>query len=93
MKTTLDLPDDLMEEIQTRAARERKTATDFVADLLRQGLDAAAATGSTVVKADKAMLKRRKELTQKFVTGEWGLMSTTHKPVLSGARTGRVYGF
>lgn len=28
---------------------------------------------ATVVKADKGMLKRRRELTRKFVAGDWGV--------------------
>ena len=38
MKTTLDLPDDLMREIKVRAAREDRKLKDLVADLLRRGL-------------------------------------------------------
>ena len=38
MKTTLDLPDELMREIKVRAAREDRKLKDLIADLLRQGL-------------------------------------------------------
>jgi plasmid stability protein len=38
MKTTLDLPDDLMREVKIRAARESLKLKDTVADLLRRGL-------------------------------------------------------
>ncbi len=38
MKTTLDLPDDLMRDIKVRAARENRKLKDAVADLLRRGL-------------------------------------------------------
>ena len=38
MKTTLDLPDDLMREIKIRAAREDRKLKDLVAELLRRGL-------------------------------------------------------
>jgi len=71
MKTTLELPDDLVKEIRLLAVQEGKKLKDAVADLLRQGLEAAGS--GTVVKADKATLKRRKALTKKFVAGEWGL--------------------
>jgi len=38
MKTTLDLPDDLMRDIKIRAARENRKLKDAIADLLRRGL-------------------------------------------------------
>ena len=38
MKTTLELPDDLMREIKVRAAREDRKLKDLVAELLRKGL-------------------------------------------------------
>jgi plasmid stability protein len=38
MKTTLDLPDDLMREVKIRAVRENRKLKDAVADLLRRGL-------------------------------------------------------
>jgi plasmid stability protein len=38
VKTTLDLPDDLMREIKVRAAREDRKLKDLVAELLRRGL-------------------------------------------------------
>jgi hypothetical protein len=38
MKTTIDLPDDLVREVKIRAVMNRRTVRDLVADLLRQGL-------------------------------------------------------
>ena len=38
MKTTLELPDDLMRAIKIRAASEDRKLKDLVAELLRQGL-------------------------------------------------------
>lgn len=38
MKTTLDLPDDLMRAVKVRAAREDRRLKDLVAELLREGL-------------------------------------------------------
>ena len=38
MKTTLELPDDLMREVKIRAVRENRKLKDAVADLLRRGL-------------------------------------------------------
>lgn len=40
MKTTLDLPDELMREIKVKAAREDRRLRDLVAELLRDGLAA-----------------------------------------------------
>jgi plasmid stability protein len=38
MKTTLDLPDELMRTVKIRAVREDKKLKDMVAELLRRGL-------------------------------------------------------
>lgn len=38
MKTTIDIPDDLMREIKIRAVEENRKLKDMVSDLLRQGL-------------------------------------------------------
>ena len=40
MKTTLDLPDELIRSIKLRAVREDRTLKDLVAELLRLGLAA-----------------------------------------------------
>jgi hypothetical protein len=41
MKTTLDLPDDLMREVKILAARESRKLKDTVADLLARGMRSA----------------------------------------------------
>lgn len=46
MKTTLDLPDELMREIKVRAAREDRKLKDLVTELLRKGLAAQEEQGS-----------------------------------------------
>jgi hypothetical protein len=46
MKTTLDIPDDLMREVKLRAVEENRKLKDIVADLLRRGL-AQEQTGSS----------------------------------------------
>ncbi len=46
MKTTLDLPDDLVQQIKIRAVQERKPLKRFVADLLVKGLESPPATAS-----------------------------------------------
>jgi plasmid stability protein len=38
MKTTLELPDDLMREVKIRAVEENRRLKDMVAELLRRGL-------------------------------------------------------
>jgi plasmid stability protein len=38
MKTTLDLPDDLMRAVKIRAVEENRTLKDTIADLFRRGL-------------------------------------------------------
>ena len=68
----MDLPDDLMKEIKLRAVHEGRKLKDEMADLLRKGLAAGSGT-ATLVKADRQMLRRRAELTRKFVSGEWGV--------------------
>lgn len=38
MKTTLDLPDDLVRAVKIRAVHENRKLKDVIADLLRRGL-------------------------------------------------------
>lgn len=38
MKTTLDLPDELMRSVKIRAVNENRKLKDMIADLLRRGL-------------------------------------------------------
>ncbi|MGH3680470.1 MAG: hypothetical protein ACRDT2_09500 [Natronosporangium sp.] len=38
MKTTLDLPDDLMRTVKLRAVQENRKLKDMMADLLQRGL-------------------------------------------------------
>ena len=45
MKTTLDLPDDLMREVKIRAVHEHKKLKDAIAELIRKGI-AAGKTGA-----------------------------------------------
>jgi hypothetical protein len=73
MKMTLDLPDDLVKEVKLLAVHEDQKLKDAVTDLLRKGLASPSGGSSTAFKADKALLKRRKTLTRKFVSGKWGV--------------------
>lgn len=41
MKTTLDLPDDVLHAVKIRAVHERRRLKDLVAELLRRGLQSA----------------------------------------------------
>jgi plasmid stability protein len=44
MKTTLELPDDLVRAIKIRAVKENRKLKDAIADLLRRGLSGRAAS-------------------------------------------------
>jgi hypothetical protein len=68
MKTTLELPDELVREVSLRAEQEGLELTDAVARLLRKGL-----ATTPPVTVDEEMLSRRKQVAEKFITGEWGV--------------------
>lgn len=38
MKTTLDLPEELIREVKLRAVHQRRTVKDIVAEFIREGL-------------------------------------------------------
>ena len=40
MKTTLDLPEDLMREVKIRAVHEHKKLKDIIAEMIRKGMSA-----------------------------------------------------
>jgi plasmid stability protein len=48
MKTTLNLPDDLMRAVKLRAVEEDRTLTETIADLLRRGLTQEPAPAPTI---------------------------------------------
>jgi plasmid stability protein len=73
MKTTLDLPDALVKQIKLRAVHDGRKLKDMFAELLTKGLAAESAGSPTQVRADADMMKRRRELVDKFVSGEWGV--------------------
>ena len=68
MVTSLELPDDLLAEIRLRASQEGRKLDDLVIDLLRKAL----ASGGAMLTADDAMLEARRQLAEKFISGEWG---------------------
>jgi hypothetical protein len=53
MKTTLDLPDDLMRAVKMRAVEENRRLKDTIAELLRRGL----AQGTRVAPAVRKRVK------------------------------------
>jgi plasmid stability protein len=59
MKTTLDLPDSLMKQVKLRALRDGRKLKDAVAELLRAGLTAQAASGQRKL-AQPVIAKDRK---------------------------------
>lgn len=79
MKTTLELPANLVKEIKLRAVQQGAKLDDLVADLLREGLRASPAGASRLPAVDKATMARRKALTRKFVSGEWGVELDTYR--------------
>jgi hypothetical protein len=82
MTTTLDLPADLVEDINLRAEQEGRGLDETVAELLRAGLAASSRT-ATGVRATASMLEERRRIAEKFRTGEWGTD-------LSGFEEGRI---
>lgn len=58
MKTTLDLPDDLMRAIKIRAVKENRKLKDAIADLLRRGLSRGPVEPTKVRKRVKLPLVR-----------------------------------
>ena len=51
MRTTLDLPDELMRHLKARAALERRSLRDLALDLIERGLRAPAPSAKTVTTA------------------------------------------
>lgn len=47
MKTTLELPDELMRHLKVRAAQTDRTLKDVVTDVIRRGLEAVRAANDT----------------------------------------------
>ena len=58
MKTTLDLPDELMREVKIRAIHEHKKLKDTIVDLLRKGM-AASHPGRRKSQAREAASRKR----------------------------------
>ena len=71
MGTTLRLPLELVQEVQDRAEQTGQTLEVVAARLLSSALVAERDTRSE--SSDPSLLARRRELTQKFVSGELGV--------------------
>ena len=71
MKTTLDLPDDLMHEVKIRAVHEHKKLKDAIAEFIRKGMTASKTRAS---KAPKPVKLRGGPLTTKEIEAAiaWG---------------------
>lgn len=69
MATRLDLPEDLLEEIQHLASQEGRNLDETVTNLLRKALSVPV---SSPVAADAVTLEARRQLAEKFISGEWG---------------------
>jgi plasmid stability protein len=72
MTTHLELPDDLVREIKLRAANEGKELDVTVTDLLRKALADQPCEGVAGVADKQSLSERRREVAQKFISGEWG---------------------
>ena len=53
MKTTLELPDEMMREVKIRAVHEHKKLTDIIAELLRKGIAASNPARPKIPKPNK----------------------------------------
>lgn len=53
MKTTLDLPDDLMRKVKIRAVHEHKKLKDTIAELIQKGMAAGTASKQKLPKPVK----------------------------------------
>ena len=73
MTTSVDVPTHLFSEIQLRATQQGEPVQAVVVDLLRKGLAASSALPSTPDSVDDVMLQRRKQITENFISGEWGV--------------------
>ncbi len=69
MFVQIKLPDDLIQDIRSRAAQEGRAVDDTVAELLRTALG----HDRVHAPADRSMLERRAFVGEKFLNGEWGV--------------------
>jgi hypothetical protein len=87
MKTTVDLPDELVVEIKVEAARQRKKLRELVPELLRAGLDA---RRSADVPEGKVMAKWLDEWVALGASATRGLPSQPTASEILAADRGRL---
>jgi len=58
MKTTLELPDDLMREIKVRAAEEGRTIKDLLTELLRRAIGPSKSKKKRILKHKDLPIRR-----------------------------------
>jgi len=78
----VELPDDLIEDIRSRAEQEGRELEETIADLLRTSLEQSSSR-QTLARVDASVLERRTGVAEKFLSGEWGVD-------LTGFREGRA---
>jgi hypothetical protein len=69
MKTTIELPDELVTEIKIEAARQKKKLKELVPELVRAGLSARRAAGPPEVRAMAKWLDEWVELGEAATRG------------------------
>lgn len=70
MSKRIELPDDLVKDLEDRAAQEGEALDETVVKVVRAGL--AAAPRKTHISVDPDVLEERKRIAAKFRSGEWG---------------------
>ncbi|MBK5257922.1 MAG: antitoxin [Vicinamibacteria bacterium] len=75
MKTTMDLPDELVREVKLRAVVQGRAVKDLVADLLREGLG-----------MDPPGRRKKRSPTSKVVVGPTGLPVVRCDPAAPATR-------
>lgn len=86
MKTTLDLPDELMRAVKIRAAERNMKLKDVVADALRAALDNPAAALGAPLDPVQALARRLVFLPDGTVSNPNGLEASTYFEALETAR-------
>ena len=56
MKTTIDLPEEVVHQIKLRAVIERRTVKQLVEELLRKGLNLANPASGETARSDRVLL-------------------------------------
>lgn len=86
MKTTSELPDELMRAMKTRAAERSMLLEDVVADALRAALQAPAGALEGPLEPVQALARRLIFLPDGTVSNHYGLDDATYFDALESAR-------